>query len=517
MGKKSTGKNQKASKSKPVHTKVNDEEEEKEDIEELFAKKKKQAPIAPKIDFKAQKAPKQKATPAQPVATPLATPEPVAAAAPAAPLTKKEKKAAAAAAAAKKEEPVVVVVIPTKKEEKKKAPEPLSEVELLKLRIAQLEGKAPEKKEETPAQPMSNRQAKKAAKAATAASPTPSAAVVVESPSVAAGKKDDKKKEHNPAPQMSEEQKKEQEEMLAQFEKERNQWREIPQYNADKKKKKNDNHTYVDLSVLTTQSTMTAKFGDRSVLVQQDGSGTNLDQISKLTGCKIDLQQRPTKEVMDKSPNRGADLPMKIDLEGTDDQIKEARAIINDLFTKGYSNALTPDKTETKLRVDPSDHFQIVGKGGATINKIMDATGAKITVPQKAKEGQAADDIIRIVGSAKAVADAKEAIKSIITNGFSDLTHDNWKKSQVDFPTNYRRYLLQGGPNSIIRTIENNTCKLMFPQSPSDQFVSIVGPAEKVDAATVDIKAVLAKLDQPVNDVYLVGFDSSDFKANELW
>lgn len=479
-----------------------------EDIDDFLPlKKKKQAPIITKLPEKPKK--EKKVQDVQQDKVPQQQPQPQ--------QSKKEKKAAAVE--------VVVPATTPKKEEKKavEAPRKLTEIELLKQRIADLESsKSAAAAAAAPAQPMSNKQAKKAAKAAAAETSTSETA-----------KKDDKKgKEHNPAPQMTEDQKKEQEQALAQFQREQSQWREIPQDNRIKNKKSKDKHNYVDLSVLTIQSSVNAKFGDRRALIYSDDFSTDaksgdespknksspIEQISKVTGCKIDLQQRPTKEIMDKSPNKGADLPMKIDFEGTQDQIDLARSIINDLITKGFSTKLTPNMTDAKLRVDPSDHFHIVGKSGANIIKIMDATGARITVPQRAKEGQQQDDIVRIVGSADGVQAAREAIKSLITNGYSDLTHENWTKSVIPYPASFRRYILQGGANSLIRTVEtNSTCKLNLPTEQTDNTLTIVGPADKVQQAAADIKAVLQKLEAPVNDVFLVGFDSNDFKANELW
>jgi hypothetical protein len=403
---------------------------------------------------------------------------------------------------------------------------PLSELELLKQRIAELEGKgkapavtaATTTKDSTPQQPLSNKQAKKLAKEQAASQSSLSSSTT---------KKDDKKtSDFNPVPQLTADQKKEQEQALALFEREQNQWREIPSDNHKRDKKKKDKVEYVDLSVLTVTSTMNAHFRDRFIV------GKNIDEICKLSGSRIELQQRPSKEVMDNSPNKGADLTMKIDFEGTEKQIEDARQIITELITKGYSNRLTPDMTEAKLRVDSADHFRIVGKGGVTIQKIQEVTGVKIIVPKQPDGG----DIIQIVGSADGVATAKDAIKSLVRDGYSETTHPGYTKHSIDYPSNLRHYMFSsyGGnnnknnnnnnnntttpPPTLIRTIENNNgVKLNFPDVQTDNTLTIIGPAPGVNTAIIDVSAVLKKLQQPVNDVYLSGFESNDFKANELW
>lgn len=383
-----------------------------------------------------------------------------------------------------------------KKVEEKPAPAPKKtkeqlELEALRQRIAQLESsKAPEQKA-----------GKKGAAAAVVSAAKPAAPTT------------SKKAEYNPAPQLSEEQRKEQEKALKEYERE-NTWREVARDNDKKKKSKVDEHQFIDLSVLTESETITVTLGNRRVIAGDNGE--TLKQICAQSGCIINLQQRPDKSILASSPNNGAGLPMKIELEGTVPQLQIARKIINDLVTKGYSSHLSPNMSEAKLKVDPSDIGQIVGPAAANLKKITEACQVKIALPPK--DSPANEAIIHIVGDADGVAKAKEAIKSLVKDGYSTLTHPDWTKVVVPFPATYRRFMfIPNNGTTIIRAIEKaHGSNLNFPQNQNDE-IAIVGPSSNVYAAAADVNAVAKKLAQPVQDVFLVGFEHNDFKANLVW
>eukprot|EP00461_Guttulinopsis_vulgaris_P003004 UN03005 len=388
-------------------------------------------------------------------------------------IAKVEKKVEAAVKTEKKVE--------APKVEKKVEPtKPLSEVELLRQRVLELERQAQEK-------------AKKAQ------APAPAA-------------KSKKEEKFNPQPALTKQQQEEQAKLLEKFEREQKAWVEVKDNKRGKKDKKAEIQL-IDLNILTIVSSLTVTQADRHIVVGDKGA--TLKQIIEVcgSGLKIELPPRPAQKL-----EKPGEVPMKIEFEGTEAQVAQAKKIITELTTKGYSADLTPDTTEARLRIDPADRSKIVGVNGAYMKKIIEKTGVTINMPKRDEANS--DNIVRIVGTAQGVQEAKEAIKSLVLDGFSSLTHDDFEKINVDFPIASRKYLLisynKEGP--LIHKIQDLTgCKLSFPTQADKAQIIIVGPSTKVYTAAAYLKQVTEKLQQPVADVWLPGFESNDFTANELW
>lgn len=382
-----------------------------------------------------------------------------------------------------------------KKEEPKKKEEakPLSEVEQLRLRILELE------------------------KAANAAK---------------APKEDPKKKEknataedYNPQPVMTQQQKEEQQKLLETYER-GNAWVEVKEQKRSKPKSKKDIEL-LDLNSYTTVDSMTVTQADRFTILGEKGA--RLQQIIQLCGndVKIELSHRPAKPLANASEE-----PMTIDIQGTEQQIKLAKKIITELTAKGYSTDLTPDTIEWLCRIAASDVPKIMGPKAQYVKTIQDKTGVKIVVPPKDEEDKSAkksakggDDekkiTVRVIGQEQQVNEAKEAVRLLVQFGYSPLTHENFEQITVDFPTEYRKYLLMSFNSSdaaLIHKIQQLTnCKLILPQKEVRPIVHIVGPAKDVYTAASQLKQIIDKLKQPVVDVFLPGFEGTDFSKNELW
>jgi rRNA processing protein Krr1/Pno1 len=227
-------------------------------------------------------------------------------------------------------------------------------------------------------------------------------------------------------------------------------------------------------------------------------SAETLKRIVELTGAKIEMPKQESKAT-------------KVVIEGTAEEAQAAKQAIDELVTKGFSTLLNPELTQALIKVEADKRALVLGTKGANVQKIMEATGAKINFPER----NSASDSVQIVGDAHGVAIAKGAIRSLLKEGFCHITHEGWTKITVPFPHAYRKNLI-GQKGSVIKVIQNNTgCKLNLPEGDVDEVI-IVGPAAKVYTAATQVAHIQEKLEAPVEDEIAEGFDDEMFEE-EQW
>jgi len=139
--------------------------------------------------------------------------------------------------------------------------------------------------------------------------------------------------------------------------------------------------------------------------------------------------------------------------------------------------------------VPANKHAAIIGKKGATLQMIQQATGCKITVPKK-ESGQ---QYITIESNDQlALRKAKKTILDLINKGFSDVTHPGRLSADIVVPEKSQgKFIGKGG--EIRRTIERkaNVKITVSDISSSSNLVSIAGEAEGVALAKAAIEMLV--------------------------
>lgn len=244
---------------------------------------------------------------------------------------------------------------------------------------------------------------------------------------------------------------------------------------------------YIEVPVAATK---------RGIVVGKQGE--TLKKLVELTNTKIDMPKQ------DSASN-------KIVIAGTPEDAKEAETAIKELISKGFCRLLDPTLTEGRITVEASKRTLVLGEKGIHIKKISEATKCKINFPERGSTSES----VQLIGDAESVKSAKAAIKTLLTEGFSVLTHEGWIKISVPFPKKYRPSLI-GLRGNLIKSIQTNTgCKIDIPDSEED-IVQIYGPATKVYSAAAQVNRVQEKLDTVVPDVYEEGFEEEP-QAEEAW
>jgi len=104
---------------------------------------------------------------------------------------------------------------------------------------------------------------------------------------------------------------------------------------------------------------------------------------------------------------------------------------------------------------------------------------------------------------------ARQAIKDLIREGFSDLTHPGYVKAEVDFPKD-KLALLIGPKGQTIKSIQGNTRTTIRTPTVAGQPVIISGPPAGVAQAQKEIVRLL----EPIN--YVVP-DEDDIPEDGAW
>lgn len=250
---------------------------------------------------------------------------------------------------------------------------------------------------------------------------------------------------------------------------------------------------------LRVRETISVPVDKRGIVMGR--SGETIKRILSITGASIDLP---------KPESRSNDCV----IEGEVDQVKLAKTAIKELMEKGYTRIFDPNLSDVVVNVPADKRLAVLGTKGSNIQKIIEATNCKINFPERGSTSEK----VQIVGAPEDVRVARDAIMSILHDGFSPITHEGWVKVEVSFPAKYRRRLI-GPSGQTIKSIQGNTkCKINIPDNQED-FVIVVGPAEMVGMAEKQIHRLVEKIETPVVDVYEAGFEpeTDDEEEEEEW
>jgi rRNA processing protein Krr1/Pno1 len=225
--------------------------------------------------------------------------------------------------------------------------------------------------------------------------------------------------------------------------------------------------------------------------------GATLQQIQSGSGAVVDMPKRES-------------ASSKINITGTPAQVATAKNAIESLVERGFSNLTHPGILSDDISVDPKQIGVILGKNGATLKTIQSKTNTRINLPDKGSSAKTAK--ITIIGNKDDVKLAKQTLKSIITDGFSPLTHEGFVKIDIVFPKEKLGLLI--GPNGqTIKSIQGNTkTRINIPdKTSSSQYVSVVGQPAGVHQAEKEILRLLEP-PAPIPDP-----EEEDLATDDAW
>ena len=223
--------------------------------------------------------------------------------------------------------------------------------------------------------------------------------------------------------------------------------------------------------------------------------GATLNLLTSGSGAVIDMPKRDTASA-------------KITITGTPAQVAVAKNAIQSLADRGFSNLTHPGTLSDDITVEPTNIGVIVGPNGATLRTIQEKTSTKINLPEKGSSSKK----VTIVGEKEGVKAAKVALKSLIQDGFSTLTHEGWVRHEMPFPSDKFGILL-GKNGQTIKSIQGQTkAKINLPEKGSKATtISIVGTPAAVAAAEKDINRLLEPL-APLPDP-----EEEDLATEDAW
>ncbi|XP_066966353.1 vigilin [Macrobrachium rosenbergii] len=177
----------------------------------------------------------------------------------------------------------------------------------------------------------------------------------------------------------------------------------------------------------------------------------------------------------------------KVTIRGPKDEVQKAKQMLVELSNEKQLASFT-----TEVRAKPQHHRFLIGRNGANIRKIRDATGARIIFPTDKDEDK---ELITIIGKKDAVARAKEQLEATIKE--LDLIVED--TMTVD-PKHHRHFVARRG--EVLRQIgdQYGGVTVSFPRAgvQSDK-VTLKGAKECVEAAKARISEIVTELDEIIS------------------
>ncbi len=237
--------------------------------------------------------------------------------------------------------------------------------------------------------------------------------------------------------------------------------------------------------------------------------GATLQQLQQGTGAKIDMPKKDSGST-------------KVQITGPSEAVAAAKGAIDSLMTKGYSTITHVGFVHDDLSVPDDKMGHIIGPSGAYIKAIQDKTKTRINLPDK----DSGSNRVTIVGKKEDVRSARLAIKELLVDGYSPLTHEGFVKREVAFPAD-KLHVLIGAKGQTIKSIQGNSkARIRIPersaaQGQSEVQIAVVGTNEQVAQAEREIKRLLIPVtvveEEPEEEYTNGTWGESGPTEDELW
>ena len=212
----------------------------------------------------------------------------------------------------------------------------------------------------------------------------------------------------------------------------------------------------------------------------------------------------------------------KVQITGSSEGVAAAKGAIDSLISKGYSTITHPGFVHDDVSVPEDKVGHIIGPSGAYIKAIQDKTKTRINLPEK----DSGSSRVTIVGKKEDVRNARLAIKELLTDGYSPLTHDGFVKREVAFPAD-KLHVLIGSKGQTIKSIQGNSkARIRIPERSAAQGqqevqIAVVGTSEQVAQAEKEIKRLLIPAtvveEQPEEEYVNGTWSEAGPTEDELW
>lgn len=176
----------------------------------------------------------------------------------------------------------------------------------------------------------------------------------------------------------------------------------------------------------------------------------------------------------------------KVTIRGPKDDVAKAKTMLVELSNEKQEASFTAE-----VRARPQHHRFLIGRGGANIKKIRDATGARIIFPTNNDEDK---ELITIIGKKDSIGKAKAQLETII----KELDKISEDTMTVD-PKYHRHFVARRG--EILRQISDQYggVTVSFPRSGVDSDkVTLKGVEKCVAEAKARIQEIVNDLEQMV-------------------
>jgi len=177
----------------------------------------------------------------------------------------------------------------------------------------------------------------------------------------------------------------------------------------------------------------------------------------------------------------------KVTIRGPKDDVAKAKDMLVEL-----SNEKQEASFSTEVRAKPQHHRFLIGRSGANIKKIRDATGARIIFPTNKDEDK---ELITIIGRKDAIGKAKEQLESIIKE-LDKIAEDTMT---ID-PKHHRHFVARRG--EVLRQISEQYggVTVSFPRAGVDSDkVTLKGVEKCVQEAKARMLEIVSDLEQMVS------------------
>lgn len=176
----------------------------------------------------------------------------------------------------------------------------------------------------------------------------------------------------------------------------------------------------------------------------------------------------------------------KVTIRGPKEDVEKAKAQLMEISMECELSSF-----HAEVRAKPQHYRFLIGKNGASIRKIRDATGARIIFPGNDDEDK---EVITIIGKKDCVLAAKEQLEAIIKDA------DNIDEDVVLVDPKYHRHFVVRRGEVIHKISEDyGGVSISFPRSGSDSDrVSLKGSKECIELARKRILEIVSDLESQV-------------------
>lgn len=273
---------------------------------------------------------------------------------------------------------------------------------------------------------------------------------------------------------------------------------------ANIKKIREECNTKIDLPAENSNSEMIVITGkkenceaarNRILAVQKEQANISEMEVSipsKLHNSLIGAKGRFIRSIMEECGGVHIHFPTEgsgsdtVTIRGSAEEVDKAKKQLMQLAEEKQTKSYT-----VELHAKPEYHKFLIGKGGSSIRKVRNDTGARIIFPMPEDKDQ---ELITIIGTEEAVKEAQKELETRIKN-LENVVEDSMS---VD-PKHHRHFVIRRGQVLREIAVEYGNVMVSFPRSgaQSDK-VTLKGAKECVEAAKHRIREIIDDLESQV-------------------